>query len=243
MDEGSVEQIEATETRDAIDVPLLSAPRAPLPEVITTMSALGDALEELKSGSGDIALDAERASGFKYSQRAYLIQIFRRGGGLHLIDPIALFHDAQQFSEPSPFTELNHIIRKAEVVIHASSQDLPCLREVGIEPMALFDTELAGRIAGFPRVGLGALTESLLNIRLAKEHSAVDWSLRPLHRDWLIYAALDVDVLLDLKDEIVRVLTEKKNWSGRFKSLKRLSMRNHLCLEKSRGAALQESTK
>lgn len=185
--------------------PLLAAPRAPLPELITTFEALEHAVAALESGHGDIALDAERASGYKYSQRAYLIQIFRRGGGLHLIDPIA-------FSDLDPrslFAPLNRIIQSTEVVIHASSQDLPCLREVGIEPTQLFDTELAGRIAGFPRVGLGALTESLLNIRLAKEHSAVDWSQRPLHHDWLVYAALDVDVLLDLKDEIVRVLTEK----------------------------------
>ena len=200
---------ESVEASSNVDVPLLSAPRAPLPAVITTLSELHNAIEEFASGSGDIALDAERASGYKYSQRAYLIQIFRRNGGLHLIDPIALFDDAAQASESRPFTKLNQIMESAEVVIHASSQDLPCLREVGIEPSQLFDTELAGRIAGFPRVGLGALTESLLNIRLAKEHSAVDWSLRPLHHDWLIYAALDVDVLLDLKDEIVRVLSEK----------------------------------
>lgn len=210
MLENPTEIDQSTETTGAIDVPLLSAPRAPLPEVITTVSALGVAIDQLGSGSGDIALDAERASGYKYSQRAYLIQIFRRGGGLHLIDPIALFDDAERLSEPPPFAALNQVIQSAEVVIHASSQDLPCLREVGLEPKRLFDTELAGRIAGFPRVGLGALTESLLNIRLAKEHSAVDWSIRPLHHDWLLYAALDVDVLLDLKDEIVRVLIEKE---------------------------------
>lgn len=186
--------------------PLLAAPRTPLPEIISTLEGVKSAVSQLNRGAGDIALDAERASGYKYWQRAYLIQIFRRGGGLHLIDPIA-------FSGSDPrdvFADLNDVIRSCQVVIHASSQDLPCLREVGIEPTSLFDTELAGRIAGFPRVGLGALTESLLNIRLAKEHSAVDWSQRPLHHDWLIYAALDVDVLLDLKDEIVRVLREKE---------------------------------
>ena len=186
--------------------PLLAAPRVSLPELITTIDALESAVEQLTSGTGDIALDAERASGYKYSQRAYLIQIFRRGGGLHLIDPIAFSGEDLQ----ALFAPLNRVIQSTQVVIHASSQDLPCLREVGIEPAQLFDTELAGRIAGLPRVGLGALTESLLNIRLAKEHSAVDWSQRPLHHDWLIYAALDVDVLLDLKDEIVRVLIEKK---------------------------------
>jgi len=187
-------------------IPLLTAPRTPLPEIISTLEGLESAVGQLNQGEGDIALDAERASGYKYSQRAYLIQIFRRGGGLHLIDPIAFSGSDSR----DVFSDLNDVIRSCQVVIHASSQDLPCLREVGIEPTSLFDTELAGRIAGFPRVGLGALTESLLNIRLAKEHSAVDWSQRPLHHDWLIYAALDVDVLLDLKDEIVRVLRKKE---------------------------------
>lgn len=190
-------------------VPLLAAPRAPLPPVITTVSELERAFDQLLVGHGDIALDAERASGYKYSQRAYLVQIFRRDGGLHLIDPIALINESEKNVGAHLFSRLNGILEGAEAVIHASSQDLPCLREIGIEPRKLFDTELAGRIAGFPRVGLGALTESLLNIRLAKEHSAVDWSQRPLHHDWLIYAALDVDVLLDLKDEIVRVLRER----------------------------------
>lgn len=200
---------EETQVENSDEVPLLAAPRHQLPEVITTADELARAVSEIAAGSGDIALDAERASGFKYSQRAYLIQIFRRGGGLHLIDPIAFS------SAPEVFAPLNTVIQSAQVVLHASSQDLPCLREIGINPTDLFDTELAGRIAGFPRVGLGALTESLLKIRLAKEHSAVDWSQRPLHHDWLLYAALDVDVLLDLKDEIVRELIkrEKLEWA------------------------------
>jgi ribonuclease D len=186
--------------------PLLGAPRTPLHDLITDERALDAAIAELGAGEGDIALDAERASGYRYSQRAYLIQIYRRGGGLHLIDPAAF----PENEIPQIFSPLNLLIQSATSVIHASSQDLPCLREAGIFPTKLFDTELAARIAGFPRVGLGALTESLLNLRLAKEHSAVDWSIRPLHHDWLIYAALDVDVLLDLKDEIVRVLAERK---------------------------------
>jgi ribonuclease D len=200
---------EPEQLHEEVDVhvpPLLGAPRTALPELITDQRALDEAVTALRGGEGDIALDAERASGYRYSQRAYLIQIYRRGGGLHLIDPAA-FPEAEI---PTLFSPLNAIVQSATSVIHASSQDLPCLREVGIFPTKLFDTELAARIAGFPRVGLGALTESLLNLRLAKEHSAVDWSIRPLHHDWLIYAALDVDVLLDLKDEIVRVLGERK---------------------------------
>ncbi len=181
--------------------PLL-VPRSGLPELIVDSAGFKDALEQLKKGDGPIAVDAERASGYRYSQRAYLIQIFRRGGGLHLIDPIAV-NDAELWSE------MNLTFQNCEWIVHASTQDLPCLRELGINPLHLFDTELGGRIAGCERVGLGPLCESLLDIQLAKEHSAVDWSLRPLHSDWLTYAALDVDVLVDLRDAVENLLRER----------------------------------
>jgi len=74
-----------------------------------------------------------------------------------------------------------------------------CLREAGIYPTAqLFDTELAGRILGCERVGLGPLLLAELGYSLAKEHSAADWSTRPLPTQWLNYAALDVEFLIEL---------------------------------------------
>src|SRR5665811_474404 len=82
-----------------------------------------------------------------------------------------------------------------EWILHAASQDLPCLSELGMWPDKLFDTELAARLSGLPRVGLAAVIENLLGLGLAKEHSAVDWSTRPLPQSWLGYAALDVEVL------------------------------------------------
>ena len=187
--------------------PLL-APRSGLPELIVDSFGFQRALEQLKKGEGPLAVDAERASGYRYSQRAYLIQIFRRGGGLHLIDPIAV-------NDPELWHQMDLTFKDCEWIIHASTQDLPCLRELGIDPLHLFDTELGGRIAGCERVGLGPLCESLLDIQLAKEHSAVDWSIRPLHSDWLTYAALDVDVLVDLRDAVENLLREsgKLEWA------------------------------
>ena len=83
--------------------------------------------------------------------------------------------------------------------MHAASQDLVCLREAGLFPTAqLFDTELAGRILGCDRVGLGPLLLAELGFSLAKEHSAADWSTRPLPEKWLNYAALDVEFLIEL---------------------------------------------
>ena len=183
---------------------LLTTPPDGLPAVIQTPEQFRDALDHLRKGEGPFAVDAERASGYRYSARAYLIQIKRRNGGLHLIDPIPFgpHHEL--------FLELNKMWQGEEVILHASTQDLPCLRELGLNPSLLFDTELAGRLVGLPRVGLGALVESLLDVALAKEHSAQDWSIRPLPEDWLNYAALDVELLIELRDEIEKLLIENK---------------------------------
>lgn len=179
----------------------LTAPEGGTPKVIENETEFSRALQELAGGTGPIAIDAERASGFKYSARAYLIQLNRRNGGLHLLDPIAL--------QNSPLiANLSDLISQNESIIHASSQDLPCLREFGIHPKKLFDTELGARIAGFPKVGLAPLCENLLEISLAKEHSAVDWSIRPLRSEWLDYAALDVAVLIDLRDKVEAALRD-----------------------------------
>ena len=179
----------------------LTAPEGGTPKVIENETEFSRALQELAGGTGPIAIDAERASGFKYSSRAYLIQLNRRNGGLHLLDPMAL--------QNSPLiAKLSDLISQNESIIHASSQDLPCLREFGIHPRKLFDTELGARIAGFPKVGLAPLCENLLEISLAKEHSAVDWSIRPLRSEWLDYAALDVAVLIDLRDKVEAALRD-----------------------------------
>lgn len=165
-------------------------------EVIADRESYLAAVETIASGVGPIAIDAERASGYRYSQRAYLIQIFRRGAGTFLFDPPAV----------GSFAELEEVIADEEWILHAASQDLTCLREVGLDPTRLFDTELAARLAGLPRVGLGAVVEDLLGIHLAKEHSAADWSTRPLPQSWLVYAALDVELLVDLREALAEVL-------------------------------------
>ena len=183
--------------------PLL-APANGIPPVVDSDQRFEATLSQLAAGHGPFAVDAERASGYKYSARAYLIQIKREGGGLHLIDPIPFGPNHKYFQA------LNELLQSDEVILHASTQDLPCLRELGINPSKLFDTELGGRIAGLPRVGLGPLLESLMEVSLAKEHSAVDWSQRPLPQDWLNYAALDVELLIELRNQMYSILENSK---------------------------------
>ncbi len=181
----------ATETPAAVAPslpPLLL--REALPPVVDTPEAYAATCRAIAGGTGPVAIDAERASGYRYSQRAYLVQLRRAGSGTHLVDPVP-FDD---------LTALDDAIGDEEWILHAATQDLPCLTEAGMRPRALFDTELAGRLLNLPRVGLATLVEQFLGHSLAKEHSAADWSTRPLPEPWLVYAALDVEVLVELRD-------------------------------------------
>jgi ribonuclease D len=186
-------------------IPLV-APRDGTPAPTNDAAGLARAVAALAGGSGAVAIDAERASGYRYSSRAYLVQLRREGSGTILLDPL-------------PFGDLStlaDVIVGEEWVLHAASQDLPCLSEIGLRPTRLFDTELAARLAGYERVGLAALTESLLGFSLEKHHSAADWSTRPLPESWLTYAALDVELLIDLRDLLAAELERqgKTEWAA-----------------------------
>ncbi|HEX7462814.1 MAG TPA: HRDC domain-containing protein [Dermatophilaceae bacterium] len=193
---------------DLVDPPvlvLLDVPADGVPDVVVDERELAGAARAIAAGSGPVAIDAERASGYRYGQRAYLIQLRREGSGTWLVDPIAC-------PDLSPISD---VIADVEWILHAATQDLPCLAEVGLHPTRLFDTELAGRLIGLPRVGLGAVVEHYLGLHLAKEHSAVDWSTRPLPEPWLRYAALDVEVLGQVRDLMAADLAgqDKMPWA------------------------------
>jgi ribonuclease D len=186
--------------------PLLT-PAGGVPKLIQSEADFSRAISELAALTGPIAVDAERASGYRYSARAYLIQL-KRGDKIFLIDPIP-------FVGSPLVAELNQVIQSDLVILHAATQDLPCLREFGLNPKRLFDTELGARLAGLPKVGLGALCEEFCQVTLAKEHSAVDWSQRPLLDEWINYAALDVELLIEIHQKLEALLKEqaKLDWA------------------------------
>jgi len=190
----------------AATVPLL-APRDGVPEVVTTARGVAEAAAMLARGHGPLAVDAERASGYRYSARAYLVQLRREGAGTVLLDPIPTRDD---------LAPLAAVINDLEWVLHSADQDLPGLAELGLLPARLYDTELAGRLAGFPRVGLAALVAETLGLELRKGHGAADWSTRPLPESWLNYAALDVEPLVELREAMARELERqnKTEWAA-----------------------------
>jgi ribonuclease D len=192
-------------TEDEPLAPLLREPADGVPEPLESAEALAELVTAMAGAHGPVAVDAERASGYRYSQRAYLVQLRREGAGTALIDPIAL----------PALHGLSKAIGDAEWILHAANQDLACLAEIGMHPTSLFDTELAGRLLGVERVALGTMVEQHLGVRLEKGHSAADWSTRPLPRDWLVYAALDVELLIQLRDALADALgaAGKDEWA------------------------------
>jgi len=201
---GAAAGVPDADTPPTPPAPLLEL-RDGLPDVVDTDEGLSEACAALAAATGPVAIDAERASGYRYSNRAYLIQLRREGAGTWLVDPIGL----------TTLAPLQEALAGSEWILHAATQDLPCLREVGLTPSSLFDTELAGRLLGYPRVGLATLVETVLGQRMRKEHSAADWSTRPLPTPWLEYAALDVEVLIELRDHMATELERagKAEWA------------------------------
>lgn len=187
-------------SEDEPEVVLLpqATPQVPI-VLVDDRAGFQRALDDVNQAHGPLAVDAERASGFRYSQRAYLVQVHRAGSANYLIDPIGV----------GDLSDLTAEFAGIEWIIHAAHQDLPCLREVGVDPQLLFDTELGARLAGLARVGLQGVVEDVLGMRLAKEHSAADWSTRPLPESWLTYAALDVELLPRVRNAIHDILADQ----------------------------------
>ena len=181
-----------------MSIPLVE-PRDGLPPLCESPDQFHEALARLEAGNGPLAIDTERASGIRYGNRAFLVQIRRAGCGTVLFD-------AEQHR-----TELGEILKpllnSTTWILHAAVSDLPSLQNFGWFPTRLFDTEVAGRLAGFDRVNLAAMVEKVLGLHLAKGLAQSDWSRRPIPAAWLTYAALDVEVLLELADSMAAILT------------------------------------
>ncbi len=190
-------------------VTFLAQPRDGIPEVTDTPEGFAAALDDLCAADGPLAADAERASSYRYSHGDYLLQLRRQGSATYLFDVPALQAAGVRLAD------LTDRLEGVEWILHDGSQDLPSFRDLGLQVPLLFDTEFAARLLGLPRPGLSHCTEHFLGYSLAKEHAAADWSFRPLPLDWRNYAALDVELLVQLRHAMVAELKKqgKLDWA------------------------------
>lgn len=161
-----------------------------------------DCLHEYSSPGQYVAFDTERASGIRYLDKAYLIQAKGQSAPLVLLDPLAL----------NDLSDFNMACKNSTWVLHAAKEDLEYMEWAGLVAPRLFDTQIAAKLLGYEHVGLGAVTEEVLGVKLAKNHTRENWSLRPLKQSWLDYAALDVEYLV----ELALALKERLEAAGRL---------------------------
>jgi ribonuclease D len=146
----------------------------------------------------EIALDTEADNLFRYKTRVCLLQI-HVVGEIHLVDLLA----------DLPLQDLWPRLAAKPLIMHGSDYDLRLLWELcRFEPHSLFDTMFAAQLLSIPRFGLAALLGQHFGVQLDKDHQKANWSQRPLDRDMLDYAAMDVYYLPRLRDELKAALTK-----------------------------------
>ena len=167
--------------------------------MIDTPQALAAFIAAMRK-SPSVGMDTEAASFHRYRDRIYLLQV-SSATETELIDPLAI-------SDLSPVGALL-ADANVEKVFHDADYDLRVLdRDYGFHAVRLFDSRVAAQLAGEPAIGLAALLEKYLGVKLDKEHQKADWSIRPLTPGMLAYAAADTRYLLPLRDALAKRLTE-----------------------------------
>lgn len=160
---------------------------------IATPQALAELIAAVRRAPR-AAVDTEAASFHRYRDRIYLLQL-STDSQTALIDPLAL-------DDLSPFGAIL-ADPNIEKVFHDADYDLRVIdRDYGFRAVRMFDTRIAAQLAGEPAIGLAALLEKYLGVKLDKEHQKADWSLRPLPPGMLAYAAADTQHLLALRDAL-----------------------------------------
>ena len=174
--------------------------------LIADASALIDVSEQLQSQT-EIALDCEAAGFHRYTDKLCLVQL-STPHETFLFDPLAA----------DPADTLRPVLENPEiqVVMHGADFDLRLLhRDLGIRVRGLFDTQAAATLLGATAIGLAALLENNLGIKLSKEHQRADWAQRPLPDGFLEYAAGDTRHLLSLAEILTGELRERgrEDWA------------------------------
>ena len=166
-----------------------------------------------------VGVDTEAASFHRYRDRIYLLQI-SSPTQTALIDPVAV-------SAPD-LAPLGALLAdpQLEKTFHDADYDLRVLdRDYGFRAVRLFDTRIAAQLTGEPAIGLAALLEKHVGVKLEKEHQKADWSIRPLTPSMLAYAAADTRFLLALRDALEQQLKAlgRLSWAQEeFKQLESL---------------------
>ena len=170
--------------------------------LIDTDAALSEFVSECLKSSY-MAIDTEFLREKTYYPKTCLIQIGIEGK-IAIIDPFPI---TNLNALAAPLTDPN-ILK----IFHACTQDMEIiLRETGVLPAPVFDTQIAATLLGKnQQASYALLVSQYCDVELAKKDSFTDWSRRPLSASQVQYAADDVLYLPEIHAKMVEALTEKK---------------------------------
>jgi len=175
----------------------------PHPDILDSAAAATRQLRAI-AGTREIAVDTEGASFHRFLDRIYLLQLSTRQH-TSIIDPLSVSAET--------LAPLGSLLADADVetVFHDADYDLRLLhQDYGWTVRRIFDTRVAAQLLGLKAFGLAALLDRYVGVKLDKKHQRADWSMRPLPRDMLEYAALDTMYLLELRDLMREELRAKE---------------------------------
>ncbi|HEY7567718.1 MAG TPA: HRDC domain-containing protein [Gemmatimonadaceae bacterium] len=186
---------------------------ASAPSYLETADAVEQFISSIE-GTPTLAVDTEGASFHRYHDRVYLLQLSTQERHA-IIDPLCA----------GTLDTLGAIVesRGVEIVFHDADYDLRLLhQDYGWRVANIFDTRLAAQLLGIRAFGLAALLQSFFGVRLDKRFQRADWSMRPLSKEMLAYAAQDTMHLLELRQQLRSELEKRGRWSWATEEFARL---------------------
>ncbi len=194
-------------------------------EFVSENSRLAEIVDAISSGS-QVAVDLESNGFFRYRERICLVQL-ASDHGTFLVDPLSI-------DDVGPLGDLLSD-RSVEKVFHAADYDLRSLdRDWGFRVDNLFDTSIAAAFVGAERLGLQALVEENVGVKLAKSKKLQrsDWTKRPLSATALKYAANDVRYLIQVSDILRAKLEECARLAWAKEEFERLESVRHTSVDR-----------
>ena len=172
----------------------------PVP-LLTTAAELASLADDVRR-AGRLALDTEFVWERTYRPELGVVQV-ATDSRVAVIDAVAL----RDLSALFPVLQDPAI----PVVLHGGGQDLEIMAVLMGAPMrGVVDTQVEAAFLGYGlQMGLSALLERVLKLRIRKDQTYTDWLRRPLKPEQIVYAEQDVLHLLPMQDRLRADLAER----------------------------------
>jgi len=169
-------------------------------KLVNSDELLEQAVEALRN-SAELALDLEfDQNRFTYGFNLCLVQLSDGCGTCYIIDPFTIDNLQPLFrllEEPA-----------TTKIIHHSNNDILLLNKMGCRIRGVMDTDVAAKILNYERSSLATVLKEEFSKEIDKSQQSSNWNKRPLTEAQLLYAAIDVIYLHQVKKKLVAEIAQ-----------------------------------